>query len=320
MNITEVCAHNSAFAKRNNAASNQAINIVGQLNDGVRMIQGETHYVNDTIYSCHTSCDILNSGPLADELTTVRHWVENHPYDVVTILLVNSDYTNVQNYISPLMDSGLGPFLYEPLKIPMHRYDWPTYQDIILSGKRVVIFLDYMANQTQVPYILDEFSQMWETPFSPTDENFPCDQQRPPGLNSEQQDLVPYIANHNLNVQISLGSSSILIPNFEELDQVNSVNGTQGRNSTGALGAMARQCKQRWGRPPAWLLVDFYNYGNFNGSVFEVAAQMNNVTYNRKSCCGQDTKVGAAPQHKDWSPKAMTLLILAAFVGSRLLI
>lgn len=32
-------------------------------------------------------------------------------------------------------------------------------------------------------------------------------------------------------------------------------------------------------------MVDYYNIGNFNGSVFEVAAEMNNVTYNGQ-CCG----------------------------------
>lgn len=32
--------------------------------------------------------------------------------------------------------------------------------------------------------------------------------------------------------------------------------------------------------------MDYYNYGDFNGSVFEVAAQMNNVTYDR-NCCGK---------------------------------
>lgn len=41
-----------------------------------------------------------------------------------------------------------------------------------------------------------------------------------------------------------------------------------------------------WGRPPNWLLVDYYNIGN--GSVFEVAAKMNGVTYNQK-CCGTTT-------------------------------
>ena len=36
-NITEVCAHNSAFSIKDNAASNQVLSIVDQLNDGVRM-------------------------------------------------------------------------------------------------------------------------------------------------------------------------------------------------------------------------------------------------------------------------------------------
>jgi hypothetical protein len=40
-----------------------------------------------------------------------------------------------------------------------------------------------------------------------------------------------------------------------------------------------------WNRPPNFLLVDYYNYGNFNGSVFEVAAKMNNVSYSG-DCCG----------------------------------
>ncbi len=36
-NITEVCAHNSAFDIKNNAASNQALGISDQLDDGIRM-------------------------------------------------------------------------------------------------------------------------------------------------------------------------------------------------------------------------------------------------------------------------------------------
>lgn len=36
-NITEVCAHNSAFSIKDNAASNQVLSIVDQLEDGVRM-------------------------------------------------------------------------------------------------------------------------------------------------------------------------------------------------------------------------------------------------------------------------------------------
>lgn len=36
-NITEVCAHNSAFSTKNNAFSNQQLSITQQLNDGIRM-------------------------------------------------------------------------------------------------------------------------------------------------------------------------------------------------------------------------------------------------------------------------------------------
>lgn len=32
--------------------------------------------------------------------------------------------------------------------------------------------------------------------------------------------------------------------------------------------------------------MDYYNYGTPNGTVFEVAALMNNVTYNYQ-CCGK---------------------------------
>ena len=41
-----------------------------------------------------------------------------------------------------------------------------------------------------------------------------------------------------------------------------------------------------WPRPPNFLLVDYYNDGSYPGAVFEVAAQWNNVTYNRP-CCGK---------------------------------
>ena len=40
-----------------------------------------------------------------------------------------------------------------------------------------------------------------------------------------------------------------------------------------------------WRNSPNFLLVDYYNQGSSPGSVFQVAAQANNVTYNR-ACCG----------------------------------
>lgn len=62
-----------------------------------------------------------------------------------------------------------------------------------------------------------------------------------------------------------------------------------------------------WHRPPNFLLVDYYNYGNPNGSVFQVAAQMNNVSYDVNSCCGTES---AAPAVFS-GPNAMAMLVLA---------
>lgn len=199
-------------------------------------MQGQTHYENNTMWFCHTSCNLLNAGTVEDYLRTVYEWVSTHPYDVITILLGNSDNVNVENYTAPIQNSGLGRYVYEPPKVPMGLDDWPTLSQMILTQKRVVFFLDYNANQTAVPYILDEFSQMWETPFSPTNASFPCDVQRPPGLSSRDARNRLYMANHNLNTEVNIGTFELLIPNTALLNETNNVEGNV------SLGSMAEEC------------------------------------------------------------------------------
>jgi hypothetical protein len=237
-NITEVVAHNAAFNIKGNLASNQDRSITVQLNDGIRMIQGETHFVNNTIYSCHTSCDLLNAGPYLDTLNEVGDWVRDHPYDVVTILIVNSNFIEPGNYSNVIRQSNLVDYLYEPPVIPMRLDQWPTLSEMILSQKRVVIFMDYNADQAKYPYILDEFTHMWETPFSPTDRAFPCNSQRPPNLDPKiaRNDLM-YLANHNLNTNVVLFGTSALIPNSAELNVTNAA-----QIEYGSLGLADQNC------------------------------------------------------------------------------
>jgi hypothetical protein len=298
-NVTMVAAHNSPFVKPGNVAANQMLDVTTQLNDGIRMLQFQTHLVNDTMYLCHSSCDLLNMGRLEDYLVTVTEWIKTHPYDVVTILMGNSDYVSPSYFTKPVENSGLKDLVYTPPKIPMSLDDWPSLSSMILSGKRAVMFLDYQANQTADPWLMDEFSQVWETPFSPTDREFPCTVQRPPGLAPQDARNRLYMANHNLNLEFNFGSLNLLIPNTALLNETNAVSGY------GSLGRMADNCTTNWNRPPNFLLVDYYNYGNFNGSVFEVAAEMNNVTYNGK-CCGTTS---AAPNLVGLNMMTMLLVI-----------
>lgn len=283
-NITEVSAHNSPFVKLGNAAANQAYDVTTQLNDGIRLLQGQMHMVNSTPHFCHTSCDVLDAGPITDWLTLVYKWVSTHPYDVVTILLENGDYTTVDVYVPFIQSTGLDRFAYIPPVVPMGISDWPTLANMILTGKRVVFFMDYNANQTAVPWIQDEFSSVWETPYDPVDPSFPCEPQRPPNLDSVDAKQRMYLINHNLNYDISLLGDSLLVPNLPLLNVTNNVTGY------GSLGLSAQQCDEQWSVPPRFLNVDFYNVGN--GTVFEVAAKYNNVTYTAQ-CCGIATGNGA---------------------------
>ena len=242
-NITYVGAHNSPFVWPNNAAANQQLGVIDQLNDGIRMLETETHYntTTSTVSCCHTSCNLLDVGTVQSYLTNITGWIKTHPYDVVTILLSNSDLIAVGNYSTPIVNSGLSNYAYVPPQIPMNISSWPTLSDMILMGKRAIIFMDYNANQTEVPYILDEFSQMWETPFSPTNQSFPCTQQRPPNLSRQAAENRMYMANHNLNTEISLAGTSILVPTTALINQTNALNGS------GSLGLMANNCAGKLG-------------------------------------------------------------------------
>ncbi|KAH6652855.1 PLC-like phosphodiesterase, partial [Truncatella angustata] len=280
-NITEISCHNSPFITSNNLAANQQFDVTYQLNDGVRFLQAQIQWPANATepHFCHTSCDILDAGPITDWLTTVKDWVASHPYDVVTILLGNGNYSVPSLYVPYIESTGILDYVYTPPLVPMTLNDWPTLAEMILTGKRVVMFLDYMANQTAYPWFLDEFSQMWETPFDPTNTSFPCDVQRPPDLAVADAQNRLYLANHNLNIELSLLGTSMLVPARDELNVTNAVNGT------GSVGLAGENCLNQWGRAPTFLNVDYYNYGSYAGSVFEAAAQFNNVTYSR-ACCG----------------------------------
>jgi len=293
-NVTAIAAHNSPFVRKGSSAANQQLDVVTQLNDGVRFLQAQIQWPSpregenidpNVPHFCHTSCDILDGGPITEWLTTVREWVESHPYDVVTILLGNGNYSKPALYAPFIESTGILKYAYQPPFLPMSLDDWPTLEQMIILGKRVVMFLDYEADQKEYPWLVDQFSNMWETPFDPLDRAFPCDVQRPPDLGVEDAKDRLYLMNHNLNAKFVLFGAEILVPAVALLNETNAAEGE------GSLGNATQGCAERYGRAPNFLNVDYYNFGKPEGSVFEVAARFNNVTWNGR-CCG--TMPGAA--------------------------
>ena len=131
---------------------------------------------------------------------------------------------------------------------------------------------------------MSEFTNVWETAFDVTDTTFDCNVNRTKGDPSTQM----YLINHFLD-QLILGQPA---PDPEAANVTNGVNGT------GSLGLQVQTCAAANGRNPNFMLVDvcviicirqgittqtthsiqFYEFGG--GSVFEVAATANGVTYN----------------------------------------
>ncbi|KAF2628683.1 PLC-like phosphodiesterase [Macroventuria anomochaeta] len=313
-NVSMVVAHNSPFVRPHNAASNQVLEVETQLNDGIRGLQFETQRPNSSsaIRLCHTSCDLLDAGTLESYLTTVREWLGDHPYEVISIIMGNNNGQDTRNaatdYIEPFQNSGILEYVWTPSARNLNLTEWPTLSEMILKNERVVVLIDYNADQDAVPWLLSEFDYQWETPFSPTDPSFPCTQQRPPKQAEEVSRNRMYMLNHNLNVEIAVAGISILVPAYGLLDQVNAASGN------GSLGLNIQGCEEMWGRPPNWLLVDYYNFGNFNGSVFQVAATANGVSYNHDLCCGELRRTSgssALSLNSSWLVAAVGITIAA---------
>jgi hypothetical protein len=126
-----------------------------------------------------------------------------------------------------------------------------------------------------------EFTNMWETAFDVTDTTFNCNVNRTKGTPSTQL----YTINHFLD-KIILGQDA---PDPEAANVTNGVSGV------GSLGQQVQTCAAQNGRNPNFMLVDvskisgvncqtmtdclqYYEFGG--GSVFQVAATANGVTYN----------------------------------------
>ncbi|TFK77308.1 PLC-like phosphodiesterase [Pluteus cervinus] len=260
--VAFVGAHDSYAIGVNNAAVNQDQNITTQLNDGVRMLQMQAHEESGVLTLCHTSCVLYNGGTLQAYLTTVKTWLDANPNEVLSLLIVNIDNAPASAYDTVFKSVGLDAVSFAPASSPLTASSWPTLGSMIDSGKRLVTFLDNGADPS-IPYLIDEFTNIWETAFDVTDPSFDCNVNRTKGDTSTQM----YLINHFLDTFL-FGQ---LVPDVALANVTNAASGP------GSLGAQVQTCTTQNTRPPNFLLVDFYEFGG--GSVFQVAATINGVQY-----------------------------------------
>ncbi|KAB5515266.1 PLC-like phosphodiesterase [Coniochaeta sp. 2T2.1] len=248
-NVTQVGSHNSAFVGFL-PADNQHIPVTDQLNLGIRFLQAQTHDKEDGIEMCHTSCLVLDAGPLSDYLRPIKAWLDSNPNEVLTLLLTNGDAVAVSKFGSVFAAVGLDKYAYAP-GVRLELDQWPTLQSMVDAGKRLVVFMDSHADTSSVPYILDEFTYFFETPYDVTDETFnQCTLDRPGGASADGR---MYIVNHFLDVDVF----GIKIP-----DQINAPK----TNSQASILAQSSLCYQTWGRLPNFILLDWVDKGDPMGA------------------------------------------------------
>ncbi|RKF82809.1 PI-PLC X domain-containing protein 1 [Golovinomyces cichoracearum] len=268
-NVTQVGTHDSAFVGEF-VTQNQIMSVSEQLTAGVRFLQTQTHVKNGVLQMCHTSCDLEDAGTLVKYLSTIKDFIELNPNEVITILLTNGDRAPLPMFGAEMVNSGLAKYAFIPPK-QLAIDEWPTLQELIKAGTPIVMFLDYGASSDQVPYILDEFKYFFETSFDVTDPNFSsCALDRPPASDGTnlmmvtEKSSLPFgyivtnfinnkLINHFLDRSILGG---ILIPDRDASPRTNAATGA------GSIGAHSDLCRQKWGRKPNMILIDYFGNGD----------------------------------------------------------
>lgn len=67
---------------------------------------------------------------------------------------------------APIFEAtGLDKKSYKPAAATSTISDWPTLGSMISNGTTLVTFIDNQANLETVPYLIDEFTNMWEDAY-----------------------------------------------------------------------------------------------------------------------------------------------------------
>jgi hypothetical protein len=187
---------------------------------------------------------------------------------------VNSDSATASELNTEFETANITDYAYKPTSQSTAPTTWPTLQTMIDDGKRLVVFVASITTSDSYPYLMDEFTYVWENPYDVSSaSNFSCSPDRPSTYSGNaasalSANLLPFM-NHFL-YSSDLAAFDIEYPNASYIGTTNAASG-----GTGNLGDTATTCKKEWGgRQPSFVLVDFFN----RGPAIDTVDSLNNVT------------------------------------------
>lgn len=310
--ITQLGAHDSPFLRNSSSSTisftdsgNQLLNSTAQLSAGVRLLSAQVHNNNGAWHLCHTSCSLLDAGPLSAWLSEIKSWMDSNPHDVVTVLLVNSDNASADQLNTEFKAANIVPYTYTPPSPTAALTTWPTLQDLITNNTRLITFVASLdpSTNTAAPYLLNEFTFVFENPYNVTSlSNFSCTADRPASVQGQTSQAVQSgrlpLVNHFLDTEAGFG---IEIPDYSNITTTN------GKTGTGSLGATASDCTTAYGRAPAFFLVDFFDQGSALGVVDGINGIM---------AVGRTSSTGALQQSSSNAGTRVTTGVIPSLLSS----
>jgi hypothetical protein len=219
---------------------NQNNTITQQLNDGVRAFMIDV-YNKDGVATVYHGFSYLGSKPLTYNLVEIKSFLDNNPNEIVTIIF--ECHTTSGLIETALTETGLMNFLFVKDALT----EWPTLQEMINMGKRLVIFSEAdnaIPGQDWYHYI---WEHAVETDFSFSDSSqFSCDFNRGDSINEL------FILNHFIT---------------------NSITGTGMPDEAAIVNASPylinrlTACMIEKNKFPNFIAVDFYETGNCKDAV-----------------------------------------------------
>jgi len=247
--------------------------VTNQLNSGIRAFLIDTHYYDaaaslssysdslppsvtvvagealdlvgyetrEGTYLCHIMCG-LGSTPLPETLDEIRHFLESHPREVVTLIIedkITSEDTEVA-----FETSGLLPYMYthEPGQ------PWPTLGQMIERGERLVVMAEVEAPPPVWYHHAWDYTE--ETPYSfESPEEFNCE----PNRGGTDKPL--FLLNHWIERVSPSRVDAVRVNEYEFLLD------------------RCQQCAKERGQIPNFVAVNFY----FTGDVVAVVDELNGV-------------------------------------------
>lgn len=92
--ITHLGTHNAPFIRDEttgfSTSGNQYFDVTVQLDAGIRFLQGQLHAgdVGEEPRLCHSSCSLMDGGPLGDWLSRIKTWMDDHPSEGMSNFLI----------------------------------------------------------------------------------------------------------------------------------------------------------------------------------------------------------------------------------------